>query len=97
MSKNLILNPNIIITHKQYSPGIFVKWVVNPHYTTNVHIDGRIEEVGEFRTWNEAYKAGEKYLHDKAIDKAHVLLIGSAIDRSISNIKKALAEKGDPR
>ena len=97
MSENLILNPNIIITHEQYSPGMFAQWVVNPHYTTNVHIDGRIEEVGEFRTWNEAYKAGEKYLHDKAINKAHALEISNAISISISNIKKALAEKGGAR
>lgn len=95
MNETLTLNPNIIITHEQYSPGMFVKWVVNPHYTTNVCIDGRIEEVGEFRTWNEAYKAGEKYLHDKAIDEAYALLIGDAISKSISNIEKTLAQKGE--
>lgn len=82
---------DIIITHETHSKGMFVPWVVDPHYTVMVRIDGRTHFVGEFDTWDEAYKAGEKYIKEDELDKLHARMIGNAMIQTCTKLQSALA------
>lgn len=87
------LNPDIIITHETHSKGMFVPWVIDPHYSVRVCIDGRTHFVGEFDTWDEAYEAGEEYIKEVEFDKLHAEMISAAVDMTLAKLNAKLNAK----
>lgn len=63
------MNENIVVTQKTESRGRFS--AIETLYEVRVFIDGSMHPVfEEFHTWNEAYRAGEKYLRKHESDMA---------------------------
>ena len=86
---------DIIITHETHSRGMFVPWIVDPHYTARVRIDGQMHRVyGDYDTWDDAYEAAEKYIAEHNDRKSRVELISRAVSMSINRVMQDAVKKG---
>jgi hypothetical protein len=85
--------PDIIITHETHSKGMFVPWIVDPHYSVRVRIDGRVHFVGEFDSWDEAYEAGEKYIKEAEFDALYAAMISDMAAQTLARLQTALDAK----
>lgn len=84
---------DIIITYETHSRGMFVSWVLDPHYSVRVCIGGRMHFVGEFDTWDEAYEAGEKYIKEAEFDALRTTMISNMIAQALARLQTALDAK----
>lgn len=84
---------DIIITHETHSKGMFVPWVLDPHYSVRVRIDGRMHFVGEFDTWDETYEAGEEYIKEAEFDALRAAMISDMIAQTLARLQTSLDAK----